>query len=351
MLQEDPHLQHPLDSLLVPDQVHYQADPADGNTRLDSFLALRMRWRSRTSIQKLIQDGKVELTRRDQRSRLRKASTTILDGDMVHVGLPRPKRDLDWEEQDRAEHAADAGLQILYEDADLLAVNKPPNVPVHPAGRNLYRTVITTLHRIYRRPDDPERDIVPKLCHRIDLETSGVLLVAKDDQIHRELSRQFRERTPEKSYLAIVHGVPEPEQGLIDLPIGPALTRRVACAYSIRHDIGQQAQTEYRVVGIHGNFALLSINLLTGRHHQIRVHLTAIGHPLVGDKIYGQDDDLFIKYYDGALTEEDEARLMLPRQALHAHRLKVTHPRTGEPLEIEAPLPADLAAFLDEKSR
>ncbi len=326
------------------EELAFTADLPDAGQRLDGFLARRMRWRSRTSIQRLIEDGKIDVTRRGERRTVRKPSSVLVGGDSIHVELPRPRRDVDFGEEGPP---PDPDLTVLYEDRWLLAVDKPPNVAVHPAGRNLYRTVITTLMRRYRRPDDPARDVVPKLCHRLDLETSGVLLVAKEDQAHRRVSEMFRERAPEKEYLAIVHGTPGRRRDLIDLPIGPALARRVAIAKGIRHDVGQPAQTRYEVVETHGRFSLLRLALLTGRHHQIRVHCAAIGHPLVGDKIYGADDDVFIKYYDGALTPEDEAKLLLPRQALHAHRLKIEHPVTGVPLEFIAPLPRDLREFLD----
>ncbi|MFH0944135.1 MAG: RluA family pseudouridine synthase [Planctomycetota bacterium] len=331
------------ESLLIPDEICFEVDPADQGHRTDSFLTQRMRWRSRTSIQKLVQEGKIFVSRNGKRCEVKKSSATVLQGDTIHVTLPKPKRDIEFE----ANSGANApGLPVLFEDRYLVAVDKPPNVPVHPAGRNLYRTVITSLHLKYRRTGDPEQDIVPKLCHRLDLETSGVLLVAKDDTAHRRMSEQFRERLPEKEYLAIIHGVPDPAQGLIDLPIGPAMGRQVNLARAVRHDVGQPSRTIYEVESVHGAFALLRIRLLTGRHHQIRVHMDAIGHHLVGDKIYGVDEELFVKYYDDALTEEDQARLLLPRQALHAHRLSFKHPMTEEPTEIIAPLPADLSAFL-----
>ena len=332
------------ESLLIPDEICFEVDPADQGHRTDSFLTRHMRWRSRTSIQKLVQEGKIFISRNGKRSEVRKPSASILQGDTIHVILPKPKRDIEFE-ANIGEN--DPGLPVLFEDRYLVAVDKPPNVPVHPAGRNLYRTVITSLHLEYRRTGDPEQDIVPKLCHRLDLETSGVLLVAKDDTAHRRMSEQFRERQTEKEYLAIVHGVPEPASGLIDLPIGPAQGRQVNLARAVRHDVGQPSQTIYAVDAVHGEFALLRIRLLTGRHHQIRVHMDAIGHHLVGDKIYGVDEEIFLKYYDDALTEEDQARLLLPRQALHAHRLSFRHPMTQEPTEIIAPLPADLRGFLD----
>jgi len=334
------------DPLLFREELGFTIDPAEEGTRLDTYLARRMRWRSRTSIQKLVQEGLISITRQGERRVVKKSSSVLIAADEIAVTLPRPKRDIDFGE---AGPPSDPNLPILYEDRWLVAVDKPPNVPVHPAGRNLYRTVITTLHRRYRRPDDPTHDIVPKLCHRIDLETSGVLLVAKDDRAHRDVQRLFRDRATEKEYLAVVHGIPEPREGFIEKPLGPALGMKVAMASGVRWDVGLEAKTEYRVESVHGDFSILRIRLHTGRHHQIRVHFSSIRHPLVGDKIYGGDEELFLKYYDDALTAEDHDRLLLPRQALHSTRLALDHPITGERLVIESPLPEDLREFLDRQ--
>jgi len=179
--------------LLFKEEVRYAADPSHRGWRLDAFLAHFMRWRSRSSIKSLVQDGLVSIHRGTDVRVVKKASATILDGDSVAVTLPKPKRDVDFGAEGPP---ADPDMQILFEDRWLVAVDKPPNVAVHPAGRNLYRTVITALHRRYRRPDDPEHDIVPKLCHRLDYETSGVLLAAKDDVAHRRrrVARRGRSR-------------------------------------------------------------------------------------------------------------------------------------------------------------
>lgn len=333
------------DPFFYPEEVVYRADNFNAGARLDTFLARHMNWRSRTSIQRLIDEGKVHLDRRGNKALASKGSLMVLFGDHVHVRLPRPKRDLDFGELGPP---PDPVLTTLFEDRWLLALDKPPNVPVHPAGRNLYRTVITSLHRRYRRPDDPEHDIVPKLCHRLDLETSGVLLVAKDDRAHRLVSEQMHDRTPEKTYLAIVHGHPERESGTIDLPLGEALQKHIQVKKGVRFDSeGKPSRTEYRAIERRGDFTLLALRLLTGRMHQIRVHCAAIGHPVVGDKIYNGDEMVFARYYDGALTDEDRRRLILPRHALHAHRLQLTHPITELPLDVTAPLPSDLQDFWD----
>lgn len=330
--------------LLDAEEIVFEADPFQSGARLDAFLARMMTWRSRTSIQRLIKDGKVALHRAGSKADSVKVATIILPGDEVHVLLPKPKRAIEAILHD----PNDPIVRPIFEDRWLLALDKPPGVPVHPAGQHLHRTVITALHKLYRRPDDPEKDVVPKLCHRLDLETSGVLLCAKDDDAHRLVSEQMFARTPEKEYLAIVHGAPKDDHGMIDLPIGPAIGRIIQVQKGVRYDEeGRASRTEYWVERRFAKFALLRIRLHTGRMHQIRVHCAAIGHPLVGDKIYGDDPTVFLRYYDGVLTEADHAKLLLPRHALHAHKLKLLHPVTEVPLELVAPLAPDMVRLLE----
>lgn len=328
--------------LLDAEEIVFEADAFHSSGRLDAFLVRFMTWRSRTSIQKLIKEGKVALMRAQVKHDDIKPSTIVLPGDLIHVVLPKPKRDVEALREDE-----DPILRPIFEDRWLIALDKPPSVPVHPAGQHLHRTVITALHKHFRRYDDPEQDIVPKLCHRLDLETSGVLLCAKDDEAHRLVSEQMFQREPEKIYLAIVHGDPPDDHGTIDLPIGPAIGRIVQVRKGVRHDEeGRASRTEYWVERRFGRFSLLRIKLHTGRMHQIRVHCAAIGHPLVGDKIY-PDETIFLRYYDGVLTDADRTKLILSRHALHAHRLSLVHPITLERLEITAPLAPDMVALIE----
>ncbi len=312
--------------------------------RLDQFLAARLTWRSRTSLEQLIRSGKVELKGRPPRP-----SRKVRGGEEILVELPRPKRDKELDE-----HGGSIPLDVLYEDKFLVAIDKPPGVPVHPGGRLLHRTIITELHHRYRVYDDPSRDIVPKLCHRLDLETSGVLLIAKADRIVAEVGRQLRAHETTKEYLAIVHGDFREDDMLVDAPIGNAERSRVHLRRAVRAD-GAPART-----GIHverrfrtrfgarfGEFTLVRLRLYTGRRHQLRVHLSHLGHPIVGDKLYGLDEDYFLAYYEDRLDAEMRAQLLLPRQALHATRLVLRHPTNGGHLEIESPLPQDLREFLE----
>ncbi len=315
----------------------YRYRVADGEEgmRLDQFLAKRLSWRSRTSACKLLDEGFVGLEGRSAR-----ASRKVFVGDIVTVKLPRPLRD----EALLAKPQEERQLTRLYEDEHLIAIDKPPNIPVHPSGRLLHHTVITELHKQYRDFEDPTRDIVPKLCHRLDLETGGVLLVAKQHRALVFVQSQFEKRTVHKEYLVLVHGELEQESGLIDLPIGPNHAAAVRNSRSIRHDIGQASRTQWRVEQRFAGYTQCHIVLLTGRHHQIRVHMSAIGHPVVGDKIYGRDEGLFIRHNQRILTEEDHALLELPHQALHSHALEFEHPTKG-PMRLESPWPEDLSAF------
>jgi 23S rRNA pseudouridine1911/1915/1917 synthase len=306
--------------------------------RLDHFLARRCTWRSRTKIEELIESGKVKLADRAARP-----SRKVRAGETVVVLLPRPKRELDL-------HASGGprDLTILHEDRWLLAVDKPPDIPVHPGGRLLEDTVITRLHERFRVGDPslvPEEQIVPKLCHRLDLETSGALLVAKSDEVAAEMGRQLRQRETVKEYLAIVHGVVRDDAFTIDAPLGDHPTSRVANRRAVVPG-GSASRTGVTVERRFHDFTLVRLRLFTGRRHQLRCHLHHVGHPIVGDKVYGLDEEFFLAYYEERLDAAMLRDLKLPRQALHAARLVVAHPKTKAPLEVRSPLPADLAGFV-----
>ena len=323
--------------------LNYKVRPDEAGLRLDHFLAARLKWRSRSSLRKLMDDELISIAPRAGEVRSPRANRKVLEGDVVRVQLPRTVRD---EALAQARRPV-LELERLFEDDWLIGIDKPPNIACHPAGRLLHWTVITELHRAYRDFDDPTKDIVPKLVHRLDLETSGVLLVAKTLPALVAVQQQFEKRTIAKEYQVLVHGEVERDEGLIDLPIGPALSE-VRNARAIRHDVGQASRTRYRVIERWRGYSRLHIQLLTGRHHQIRVHLAALGHPVVGDKIYGKDEEIFLRFCNRTITDDDWAVLELPRQALHSHSLTFRHPAAdagdGE-LRIESPWPADLAAF------
>jgi 23S rRNA pseudouridine1911/1915/1917 synthase len=313
-----------------------RVDMRQAGMRLDRALCSFLHWRSRSSIHRLIAAGMVELEGRRARP-----STRVQWGEHIVVHIPR-------QNQPAPDPATELPIPILHEDRWMVAVDKPPGVAVHPSGRRIVNTLIHFLHRRYRRPDLPEHDVVPRLLHRIDRETSGVVAVGLDEQFHAQVARQFEERTVAKTYLAVVHGCPTPVDGRIDLGIGPAHRSSVRLKLEARRDgSGFPAMTDYRVVRRSAQFSLVELRPRTGRTHQLRVHMAAIGCPLVGDKIYGQEDHVFLDSLAGRLTDADRTALVLDRHALHAHRLRFFHPGRGSELELEAPLPPDMAALVE----
>lgn len=253
----------------------------------------------------------------------------------------------------------DTELPILYEDDDLLAVDKPPMIPVHPTARYFRSTVVKLLEE--KRPN--ERFY---LSHRLDRETSGVLLLTKNKEADKHVKKQFAGLDPEtgrpsalrfvrKRYWAIAHGTPHEERFLVDAPLEPDPTSTLRVKMRVAPKNGLVALTRCTVLsrhtgsdatGAHARYAVVACDLETGRQHQIRVHLSSVGLPLVGDKLYGVDEDLFRRGADGALTDADKALLLLDRHALHAAELELDHPREARRVPIVSPMPGDLAHFL-----
>jgi 23S rRNA pseudouridine1911/1915/1917 synthase len=204
--------------------------------------------------------------------------------------------------------------------------------------------LINALHLRYRRPDDPAGDVQPKLGHRLDKETSGVLVVCKSDAARQSVSRQFERGLVRKEYLALVEGRPVPAKGTVDAPLGRALGARVALAQAVRPD-GLPALTRYEELDHGAAFALVRAMPETGRQHQVRVHLAHVGCPILCDKLYGRRSALRLAEVR-PLRPGEEDGLLLSRHALHAHRITLAHPATGEPLTLEAPLPEDMASVI-----
>jgi 23S rRNA pseudouridine1911/1915/1917 synthase len=311
----------------------FRVPPEVAGQRLDVFLQGQLRRTSRTRAQFIVRNSAFDAFGKRLRPNHRVRAEE-------HVLLWRPP----WDED-----PVPTDIPILYEDEHLLAVNKPALLPVHPTARYHKNTLIKLLKDA--RPDE-----FLSLGHRIDRETSGVLLLPKSAECDRALKKLLEQRTGiDKTYVAITWGVPAtPRDFRVDVPLelDPESTLKVKMRASRSPD-ALSAGTRFVIEDTRTRsdgraYARLRCDLETGRQHQIRVHLTTVGVAIVGDKLYGPDERLFIRCADGELTDDDRTLLELPRHALHAARLALPHPITGTRLEIEAPLPSDLAAFWDE---
>ena len=308
------------------EEVRVQIDaPLDGE-RLDVALTHFLTWRSRTSILELIRDGYVILEGRRARK-----SSRVRRGEIVTVKVPpRPEPD--------GPVAPDGEIDVLYQDAGLIAVDKPAGLAVHPAGKRIHGTLIHWLHTKFRRPEDPAHDVVPRLLHRIDRETSGLLMASLNPDVHAKVAIQFEDRHVSKTYLAVVHGGPPRDAGSIDLSIGPHRSSAVKLKLAAFADgSGLHALTHYEVKQRNDRFALVELRPKTGRTHQLRVHMAAIGCPLVGDKVYGVEDAVFLEYLAGEISDATRERLVLDRHALHSASIRFHHPVKGEDMTLEAP--------------
>jgi len=330
---------------LVVDAQHFREPVSGFSMRLDQFLAARIDWRSRSAVQALVRDGHVwiDLARPEApagtgaRKRETRPGVKVAHGTRVWVEIPEHHRQV-------IEGVTKRELTVLYEDRECLAVDKPAHVAVHPSGRHMTDTLIQRVH-LYFKDDVEAGRMVPRLCHRLDRETSGIVLVAKHPETHPRLATQFEDRLVDKEYLALVWGELTEPDGCIDYPIGPALNSPIDLKMSARSD-GQACRTDWRVEERVRGYTLVRCRIHTGRTHQIRVHLAALGYPVVGDKLYGPDEQLFVRALDGALTDTDRASLELERHALHDHRLEFTSPDGGRRVEVVSPLAPDIEAFL-----
>ncbi len=292
----------------------------DLNKRVDRYLVDRIPFLSRTSLQHIIKEQAVTVN-----GRAPKPSTRLHLGDEVVVVLPPPL----------STHipAEDIPLDVLYEDDALIVIDKRDDIIVHPARGNRSGGELSNVGEAFARPG---------VVHRLDRHTSGALVFAKSETAHWRLAKQFEQRQVNKRYLAVVHGQVEPWADVIDIPLGKHPTAKHK--YAVRwDDTGKSSVTIYRVLEVYKNFTLVELELKTGRTHQIRVHMSHLGYPLVGDDMYG-GRHLTVGDVTGPAGHGDRSPRdsLMPRQALHAALLGFTHPMTNEPMTFEAPLPNDL---------
>lgn len=299
--------------------------PPEAETqRLDRFLVSVLPDHSRSQIQKLIEDGHVRLGGREPRS-----NAKVHAGETVAVDVPAPVA--------TALAAEPLDLPILFQDADVVVVDKPAGMVVHPAAGHAEGTLVHALLHHVKDLSGVGGELRPGIVHRLDRGTSGVMVVAKHDEAHHELARQFHDREVEKEYIALVWGVVQAGRR-IDAAIGRHPSDRLKMSTRARR--ARSAVTRITRAEHLKGVTLAHVAIHTGRTHQIRVHLSAIGHPIVGDATYGG--------VHRRVMPDLRAVNRLTRPFLHAARLAFTHPRTGERLEFAAPLPADLQSVLDD---
>lgn len=276
--------------------------------RIDVYLSERINDMSRSHVQKLVNEKNIFVNDKEIKSNYKlKAS------DLIKVIIPEPaKLDL---------AAEDIDIEILYEDEDLAVVNKPQGMVVHPAAGNYTGTLVNALLGKCSNLSSINGVIRPGIVHRIDKDTSGILVIAKNDNSHKHLAEQIKNHTVKRVYIALVEGIIKDEQGTINLPIGRHPVERKKMAVVNKN--GRQAITHYKVIERYRENTLVEARLETGRTHQIRVHMAYIGHPLVGDPVYGYK----------------KQKYRLKGQALHARTLGFIHPTKGEYMEFSAPLP------------
>lgn len=300
--------------------LEFLAGTDDCGRRLDAYLAGNVTGVSRSRVQRLLVDGSVLVNGAPCKDK----NYRIQTGDYIAVSVPEPAP--------LKLQAEPIPLDIVYEDDDLLVINKPRGMVVHPAPGHPGGTLVNALlHHCKDSLSGIGGVARPGIVHRLDRDTTGLLLVAKNDCSHAALSAQLKSRQLRREYIALVHGAVSPSSGRIEAPIGrhPRHRKRMAVVPG-----GREAVTRYRLIASLGKFSLLRVYLETGRTHQIRVHLSFIGHPVAGDPVYGPANR-------SSLPPE-----LNRGQALHARRIIFIHPRKDCPMEFSAPLPADFRAAL-----
>ncbi len=281
--------------------------------RLDQYLVRMELGLTRSRLRQLILEGHVLVNGGASRP-----SQRLRTGDLVLISIPEPRP--------AAAVAQTMPLTVVYQDADLVVIDKPAGLSVHPGPGHPDRTLVNGLLALCPDIKGIGGEIRPGIVHRLDKDTSGLIVAAKNENAHREMSQLIKDRLVEKDYLALVEGAPVPESGVIDVPIGRDPRRRTRMAVTAG---GRESRTGYRTIRRAGDYSLLELRLHTGRTHQARVHLAWLGHPLMGDALYGKRSGL------------------LGRHFLHAHSLAFAHPVSGEPMRFTSELPPELQDALE----
>jgi len=297
--------------------------------RLDKYLHGRFSNFSRRFIQDVIKAGSVKVN-----GKIGKPSLKLSPGDEIDMTIP--------EQPGKEILPEDIPLNIIYEDSSIIILNKQSDMLVHPARGNTHGTLVNALSFYSDKLSSGLGEFRPGIVHRLDRNTTGVMVVAKDDGAQWKIAKQFEQRRVKKNYLAVVHGTPELTADRIKAPLG--IHPRAREKYAIRPGVGKEAITFYEVLESFRGFSLLKLTPKTGRTHQIRVHLKYIKHPIVADDMYG---GRLVYPWQLADAEPAVQQPVISRVALHAHTLEFKHPATEETVKFEAPLPADMQNFLD----
>ena len=278
------------------------------NIRLDAYIAKKEQELSRTMIQKLIEDGNIQVN--DTKKKL---SYKVQIGDKITIQIPEAK--------ETKLKPQEIPIEVIYEDNDIVVVNKPKGLVVHPANGNPDGTLVNAIMAMCKDSlSGIGGELRPGIVHRLDKDTSGLLIVAKNDKAHIAMSNQIKDRQVKKMYIALVRGVIGEDEATIDMPIGRSTKDRKKMAVTKN---GKQAITHFKVLKRYPKYTLLEIKIDTGRTHQIRVHMAEIGHPVIGDMVYSNGKNSF----------------GVEGQMLHAKSLEFTHPNTGKPMHLTAELP------------
>jgi len=311
---------------LIHKDITFVVEPPEEGLRLDRFLMGKLRGLSRNRVSSLIRN---ELT-----GPAAKPGRRVRAGETYVIRYPK-----------KIKTEPDFPLEKVFEDEHLLVVNKPAGQLVHPTRTSVKNTLIDIIRAGY----EDVADVRPSLAHRLDRETSGLLVVTKNADVSRRIGFMFLRREVRKTYRAIVVGQPRPSTGRISIPIGPDTDSKVDVKQKADPLAGYPACTAYEVESAFSGFSLLRLMPETGRLHQLRVHLSSVGHPLVGDKIYGPSEELYLEFIEKGFTASMKRRLLLHRHALHASCLDFVHPVTGKRVSLEAPLPVDMREFMESK--
>ncbi len=318
------------------------ASDTDVGVRLDAFLARQLTEYSRSKLRRAIDAGGVTVDGAQA-----KPSMHLRSGQQIEILLPEPKA--------TGPEPEAIPLTILFEDETLAVIDKPPGMVVHPSKGHGTGTLAAALRYHFDNLSSVGGPARPGIVHRLDRDTSGVIVVAKTDVAHAKLAAQFADRTTEKEYHAIVCGLPDRDRDIVEHAIGPHPREREKMAVRNDHPDSRPAETFFEVTERFDRYALLCVRPKTGRTHQIRVHLCSVGLPVLCDRLYGgrasitRGELLGVVAADGHASGNDE--VVLNRQALHAYRLQIAHPTTGERLEFVAPFPQDMTAVIETLRR